>query len=92
MSIRLLEYNNVCDTHIQDKWVAMSDLDSITDPVERSASTGIIHNFGQTPRQLFTKPHPPRLPETSDSASGNGLYSFYEHVDKLIQSITPVQG
>ncbi|CAG8523942.1 7035_t:CDS:10, partial [Paraglomus brasilianum] len=67
------------------------DLDSITDPVERSASTGIIHNFGQTPRQLFTKPHPPRLPETSDSASGNGLYSLYEHVDKLIQSITPVQ-
>ena len=91
MSIRTLEHNNVMILIFKIN-ASISDLDSITDPVERSASTGIIHNFGQTPRQLFTKPHPPRLPETSDSASGNGLYSFYEHVDKLIQSITPVQG
>ncbi|KAI0379057.1 beach-domain-containing protein [Hypomontagnella monticulosa] len=36
------------------------DLDNITDTNERNATTSIIHNFGQTPHQVFTKPHPPR--------------------------------
>jgi len=36
------------------------DLDAISDPVERVASIGIIHNFGQTPHQVFTRPHPKR--------------------------------
>ncbi|KAI1648773.1 beach-domain-containing protein [Daldinia loculata] len=36
------------------------DLDNITDSNERHATTSIIHNFGQTPHQVFTKPHPPR--------------------------------
>ena len=34
------------------------DLDTIDDPVERLASIGIIHSFGQTPHQVFQKPHP----------------------------------
>jgi hypothetical protein len=33
------------------------DLDNISDPVERLATIGIIHNFGQTPHQVFSKPH-----------------------------------
>ena len=36
------------------------DLDAIRDPVERLASIGIIHSFGQTPHQVFHKPHPAR--------------------------------
>ncbi|KAI0013823.1 beach-domain-containing protein [Xylariaceae sp. FL0662B] len=36
------------------------DLDKITDSNERHATTSIIHNFGQTPHQVFAKPHPPR--------------------------------
>ncbi|KAL2132914.1 hypothetical protein VTI74DRAFT_3163 [Chaetomium olivicolor] len=36
------------------------DLDNITDPQERVIATGIIHNFGQTPHQIFMKPHPAR--------------------------------
>ncbi|KAI9684831.1 MAG: hypothetical protein M1829_000206 [Trizodia sp. TS-e1964] len=36
------------------------DLDTIEDPMERLATIGIIHNFGQTPHQIFQKPHPPR--------------------------------
>lgn len=36
------------------------DLDNITDSNERHATTSIIHNFGQTPHQVFSKPHPPR--------------------------------
>jgi beige protein homolog 1 len=35
------------------------DLDNMTGQ-ERAISTGIIHNFGQTPHQIFSKPHPPR--------------------------------
>ncbi|KAJ7337518.1 beach-domain-containing protein [Mycena albidolilacea] len=34
------------------------DLDAITDELEREATVGIIHNFGQTPRKLFTTAHP----------------------------------
>lgn len=33
------------------------DLDNIVDPVERLATIGIIHNFGQTPHQVFVRPH-----------------------------------
>ena len=36
------------------------DLETIADPVERLATIGIIHNFGQTPYQIFHKNHPPR--------------------------------
>ncbi|RVD82445.1 uncharacterized protein DFL_006872 [Arthrobotrys flagrans] len=36
------------------------DLGSIIDPIERTAAIGIIHNFGQTPHQIFTRPHPQR--------------------------------
>ena len=36
------------------------DLETIEDPVERLATIGIIHNFGQTPYQIFQRNHPPR--------------------------------
>ncbi|KAG1855169.1 hypothetical protein DFJ58DRAFT_716258 [Suillus subalutaceus] len=36
------------------------DLDMITSDLERQATVGIIHNFGQTPKELFISPHPPR--------------------------------
>lgn len=36
------------------------DLETIEDPVERLATIGIIHNFGQTPYQIFHKNHPSR--------------------------------
>ncbi|KAF2236002.1 beach-domain-containing protein [Viridothelium virens] len=36
------------------------DLDSIEDPLERRSTIGIIHNFGQTPHQVFQRQHPPR--------------------------------
>lgn len=36
------------------------NLDTIDDPVERLATIGIIHNFGQTPHQVFQRTHPAR--------------------------------
>jgi len=37
------------------------DLDAVSDPVERNALEVQINEFGQTPAQLFTQPHPPRI-------------------------------
>lgn len=36
------------------------DLDEMKDTQERLATVGIIHNFGQTPNQIFQRPHPHR--------------------------------
>lgn len=49
----------------------MVDMESITDPDERKAIESQIANFGQTPSQLFTTPHPKRL-STADAACGAG--------------------
>ncbi|TDZ21095.1 Beige protein-like protein 1 [Colletotrichum orbiculare MAFF 240422] len=37
-----------------------TDLDNISDPQERRILAGVIHNFGQTPHQVFPRPHPAR--------------------------------
>ncbi|CAI4211079.1 unnamed protein product [Parascedosporium putredinis] len=37
-----------------------TDLDTIEDPQERAIVVETIHNFGQTPHQVFAKPHPGR--------------------------------
>lgn len=52
------------------------DLDNIEDPVERLATIGIIHNFGQTPHQIFQKAHaarddPKNKTKRLDSAAEN---------------------
>lgn len=60
------------------------DLEKISDPVERLASINIIHNFGQTPKQLFTKPHPKRRVELQP-------LHFEDAVSELRQPPTPMQ-
>ena len=40
---------------------AQVDIDKIEDPLKRQATIEQIRSFGQTPRMLFRKPHPPRL-------------------------------
>ncbi|KAJ7052675.1 beach-domain-containing protein [Mycena amicta] len=52
------------------------DLDTITDELEREATVGIIHNFGQTPRKLFTTEHPAQYqagPRTLPLGQSNGI-------------------
>lgn len=44
------------------------DLDNIEDPLERLATIGIIHSFGQTPYQVFPRPHPGRETEKFNTA------------------------
>ena len=36
------------------------DLSTLTDPVQKSAVKGFINNFGQAPKQIFSRPHPPK--------------------------------
>ena len=45
-------------------------MESITDPVLLRATRDQIANFGQTPSQLLTKPHPPRL-DPEDTFGGS---------------------
>lgn len=52
------------------------DLDKIEDPLDRLATIGIIHNFGQTPHQVFQRSHPGRdngknLPKQIDTMAEN---------------------
>jgi beige protein homolog 1 len=58
------------------------DMDKIEDPIEKQSTISIIHNFGQTPKQLFKKPHQKR----------NNLGGTNLRIDKdfrlLIQSIS----
>ncbi|ORX58974.1 hypothetical protein DM01DRAFT_1301754 [Hesseltinella vesiculosa] len=66
------------------------DLDAITDVVEKTATIGIINNFGQTPRQLFKKAHPTRIAPSTDPMM-LGFYPLRQHVKKLIQSVYPLR-
>ncbi|KAI3624269.1 BPH1 [Malassezia furfur] len=42
------------------------DVARIDSPLEREAAAQVIHNFGQTPRALFARPHPMRDAHTRD--------------------------
>ncbi|KAG6877945.1 hypothetical protein C0993_001803 [Termitomyces sp. T159_Od127] len=61
------------------------DLDSITDELEREATVGIIHNFGQTPRKLFTAPHPERLNHGLTTLPVGVLHGVEEDPHLLVQ-------
>jgi beige protein homolog 1 len=56
------------------------DLDNIDDPVERLATIGIIHNFGQTPHQIFHRPHPRR---EDPHRRSDGLSSLAESLTRM---------
>ncbi|XP_074230467.1 WD repeat- and FYVE domain-containing protein 4 isoform X2 [Camelus bactrianus] len=72
------------------------DLSSISDPLIRNTILGFVSNFGQVPKQLFTKPHPARTAagkpspakDVSAPASlpGHPLPFFY-----CLQSLRPSQ-
>ncbi|TFK55260.1 beach-domain-containing protein [Heliocybe sulcata] len=65
------------------------DLDSITDDLEREATVGIIHNFGQTPRKLFNQPHPQRYMHGISTLPLGQLSGIAEDYKLLQQSAKP---
>lgn len=69
------------------------DLDAITDPTEREATEGMINNFGQTPTQLLTQPHPQR--KSADEAArfkaikSAGTSKTLDNVFKNLEKLKP---
>ncbi|XP_053548156.1 WD repeat- and FYVE domain-containing protein 4 isoform X2 [Bombina bombina] len=64
---------------------------SSSDPLIRSTLIGFISSFGQVPKQLFTKPHPPRLGK--ESVGGHYVTPFYSSPSSLkYATITPRAG
>jgi len=71
-------------------FIKSSDLDSISDESERAASVGIIHNFGQTPHQIFALGHPQRFLNGISSLPIGQRFGVDEHYAVLIRSALPV--
>ena len=42
-----------------------ADIEATEDPIEREAQWGIVRSFGQTPKQLLTRPHSARVAKTA---------------------------
>ena len=70
------------------------NLETVKDEKERRQIESIINNFGQTPTQLFTEPHPQRLPlEQARRTQAKGftaafigkrsLINLFEHLSLL---------
>ncbi|XP_028851764.1 WD repeat and FYVE domain-containing protein 3 isoform X2 [Denticeps clupeoides] len=76
------------------------DIYNINDPLKETATIGFINNFGQIPKQLFKKPHPPKrvrgktngeVPSVPTSLNSNTDKIFFHHLDNLRPSLTPVK-
>ncbi|XP_072534107.1 WD repeat- and FYVE domain-containing protein 4 isoform X2 [Salminus brasiliensis] len=71
------------------------DAESMKNPLKKSTILGYVSNFGQIPKQLFTKPHPSRAAHKSSAgkeASGaNHVTPFFFRLDKLKPSAQPLK-
>ncbi|WOO83333.1 Beige 1 [Vanrija pseudolonga] len=66
------------------------NLDKITDEAEKAASTAIIHNFGQTPVQIFKYPHPQKFLGGRTTLPVGTRFGISEHWQLLLRSILPI--
>ncbi|KAK0525887.1 beige protein-like 1 [Tilletia horrida] len=64
------------------------NLETIESSLERQAAAQAIHNFGQTPQQLFSRPHPARMPRVEPRQA---MFSIEDHPWLLIESFAPLQ-
>uniref|UniRef100_A0A673H5D7 WD repeat and FYVE domain-containing protein 3-like n=1 Tax=Sinocyclocheilus rhinocerous TaxID=307959 RepID=A0A673H5D7_9TELE len=76
------------------------DIYNINDPLKETATIGFINNFGQIPKQLFKKPHPPKRVRSKSNGEVPGVpvtlnssldKFFFHHLDNLRPSLTPVK-
>lgn len=63
------------------------NLEKIEDDKERTQIEAIINNFGQTPTQLFSEPHPQRIsPQEARRTLGKGKRSncrLFDHLEHI---------
>ncbi|XP_043915423.1 WD repeat and FYVE domain-containing protein 3 [Protopterus annectens] len=76
------------------------DIYNINDPLKETATIGFINNFGQIPKQLFKKPHPPKRVRSRFNGEVTGIPTslnstpdkiFFHHLDNLRPSFAPVK-
>ncbi|AFR98636.2 hypothetical protein C343_06613 [Cryptococcus neoformans C23] len=66
------------------------DLENIENEEEKAASTAIIHNFGQTPNQIFKSPHPHRFLGGQSDLPLGVRFGVAEHWQLMLRSILPI--
>lgn len=66
------------------------DLDKMKDESEKAASTAIIHNFGQTPVQIFRQAHPQRYISRNSELPLQVKFGVAEQWPLLMRSILPI--
>ncbi|KAM8859671.1 WD repeat- and FYVE domain-containing protein 4 isoform 2-T2 [Spinachia spinachia] len=59
------------------------------DPLIKSTILGYVSNFGQVPKQLFTKPHPPRSGSKKEGSSTSHPTPFFFKLDNLKTTAQP---
>ncbi|XP_041447245.1 WD repeat and FYVE domain-containing protein 3 isoform X2 [Xenopus laevis] len=76
------------------------DIYNINDPLKETATIGFINNFGQIPKQLFKKPHPPKRVRSRINGDQTSMSLplgmacdkiFFHHLDNLRPSLVPVK-
>lgn len=66
------------------------DLERMQDASEKAASTAIIHNFGQTPLQIFKTVHPNRYISQKSELPIGMRFGVAEQWELLMRSILPI--
>ncbi|KAM9364693.1 WD repeat- and FYVE domain-containing protein 4 isoform 2-T2 [Pholidichthys leucotaenia] len=59
------------------------------DPAIKSTILGYVSNFGQVPKQLFTKPHPPRSGSKKEGSGPQQPTPFFFKLDRLRTTAHP---
>ncbi|PIK52861.1 putative WD repeat and FYVE domain-containing protein 3-like [Apostichopus japonicus] len=71
------------------------DIYNVKDPLKLSAIIGFIDNFGQTPSQLFKRPHPQRKSSNRTGDSNGNVIPinklFFHNLETLKPSLTPIR-
>uniref|UniRef100_A0A3Q3FJH8 WDFY family member 4 n=1 Tax=Labrus bergylta TaxID=56723 RepID=A0A3Q3FJH8_9LABR len=68
---------------------AQSGRKDAQDPIIKSTILGYVSNFGQVPKQIFTKPHPPRSGSKKDGGSPQQPTPFFLKLDKMRTTAQP---
>nr|XP_061794523.1 WD repeat- and FYVE domain-containing protein 4-like [Nerophis lumbriciformis] len=61
----------------------------VKDPLIKSTIMGYVSNFGQIPKQLFNKPHPPRSSTKKDGPTPPHPTPFFFNLNKLKTAVEP---
>uniref|UniRef100_A0A3Q3WY12 BEACH domain-containing protein n=1 Tax=Mola mola TaxID=94237 RepID=A0A3Q3WY12_MOLML len=61
------------------------------DPFVKSTMLGYVSNFGQVPKQLFTKPHPPRTCSKKEGSSLTHPAPFFFKLEELKSTAQPLK-